>query len=640
MTTPSTSDDLGTLMKVFTDSVREAMLAKPSKSHAPKRQLRTRQADKYISFLERVGETFGCKLTGHLVEQRQRRNEQLAINKLPPELLVKTFSLYLQDRSTKLHVRQLHVLAQVCTRWLELVKHSASLWGVISTDELESFRLALAKSKSSPLDIKFLRYRNLASIHSQVMEEFKEAVFSQSYRWHSLQLVGDTADFEKAMILLAPLRLVDLDISHEPPSPYYPTAGVVETIIPEELLSQLRHLSLAYVSLRWNPSALSRLRTLKLGDLSDKGRPSLSTLISILHASPRLEELRIAGKSVDISPLERHTPLELPSLTIISLKASSDIIQHLLILLRIPQCTYFFLDILPGSPQNIFDTSIMHVEECLRSIITSCDKIEVTLSPNRIRMASKAVNAEFGLSRPLHSPPDPLRWFDGLLESIIPQPSVVLSIHGWDWAAEECPILKSTSNIIRLTITYSETDALRWIERLSEPVTSSEGAHWQLPRLKWLTFSECRSYGKPLLAMIRRRYGKAETGGESVYVDSDERESGEDTGGGMGRAKAKTSQRLTRHSHPDRMSKSGVDVDQKIGGICSAQLPAPLEGLSIMGQSDVRYSTFVQLEQIVGGSRVVWEDPDDVNEGDEYYDEYGYGFDNSSGGSSFENPLG
>ncbi|KAG8853072.1 hypothetical protein FRB96_008450, partial [Tulasnella sp. 330] len=36
-------------------------------SHASKRQLRTRQADKHISFLERVGETFGCKLTGHFV---------------------------------------------------------------------------------------------------------------------------------------------------------------------------------------------------------------------------------------------------------------------------------------------------------------------------------------------------------------------------------------------------------------------------------------------------------------------------------------------------------------------------------------------------------------------------------------------
>ncbi|KAG9009423.1 hypothetical protein FRB94_012080 [Tulasnella sp. JGI-2019a] len=640
---------LEALTRVFTDSIKEAIQAKSGKRVVPRRQLRTRQADRFIELIETVGETFQRNIAHHIVQYRRSRNDQLAIHQLPVELIVKIFSLSLQDRSMTDHVRRLHNLAQVSTRWLELVKDSASLWGVVSIDEMHAFRLALRKSKNAPLDVKFNSgHGSLIGWNPHDRRDFVEVVLGQRHRWRSVQLSGPTTEFERAMILEQTPKLVDLDISHGSLAWGYGQINMgVETFLPEEVLGRLRHLSLSEVSLMWNPSVLSGLKTLKLENLMDRGRPTLSTLISILQSSPSLEELEITGKSVEVSPMENTTAVDLPCLTTISLlKPQPEIVQPILKRLRIPRCTKFLLDMVSGLPTGIFKTDMTHIESCLRRIIASHGKVEITVSPERISLATRTkVTDTFTLL----FTPLPLPWVDHLLGSVVCPLSMALIIHGWDWVAKECPIPKNTSGVSSLAITYSRADAVAWIQRLSEPVSTGEEVHWQLPNLKRLTLNECRSYGKPLLTMIQRRYGWDQGGQAGVRVASEDGISDDDEDDEDDKHKHDEADNQARMPgragvvDPSDVEYSKGDREPPTTVTLPLRLPAPLESLSLLGNNDVDYSIYAQLEKIIGRARIAWEDPEDVAEDDENEDdvdyfEGGYGYNNSSD-DSFEYPV-
>ncbi|KAG9039683.1 translation initiation factor eIF3 subunit g [Tulasnella sp. JGI-2019a] len=554
---PAIPNGLEALTRVFTDSIKEAMRVESGKPVVLGRQLRTRQADRFIELIGTIGETFQRNIAHHIVQCRRRRNVQLAIYQLPVELIVKIFSLSLQDRSMTDRVRWLHNLAQVSTRWLELIKDSASLWSVVSVSEMQSLCIALRKSKNAPLDVEF--DGSLIGWNPQDRRDFLEAILGQRHRWRSIQLSGPTTKFERAMILEQVPKLVDLGIA--PGLLVWEDGQGAETSIPEEVLGGLQHLSLSEVSLQWNPSVLSGLKTLKLEDLMERGRPTLSTLIAILQASPSLEELRITGKSVEVSPIEDTTTVDLPCLTTISLlKSQPEIAQPILERLRIPQCTKFLLDVVSGLPTDTSKTDMTHIENCLRRIIASHGKVEVTVSPERISLATRinATDIPVLLFTPLSLP-----WVDHLLESIVCPLSIAHIIHGWNCVTEQCPIPRNTSDISSLAITSSQTDAVAWIQRLSEPVSNGEEVYWQLPSLKRLTLNECRSFGEPLLTMIQRRNGWS--GGEHGGVKvAGEDEISEDEAGKHGDGEDDKHEHNEADIHAGRR-RAGADASNRAG---------------------------------------------------------------------------
>ncbi|KAG8985954.1 hypothetical protein FRB94_003253 [Tulasnella sp. JGI-2019a] len=104
------------------------------------------------------------------------------IDNLPVKLLVEIFGYtsgvygsFVDDQSTSSYVSKLHNMAQVCRRWLEIIKDAAKLWAFVMDRTPTYASLVLKQSQSHAFSLSITSCPLDMSLYT--------AVLSHSHRW-------------------------------------------------------------------------------------------------------------------------------------------------------------------------------------------------------------------------------------------------------------------------------------------------------------------------------------------------------------------------------------------------------------------------------------------------------------------------
>ncbi|KAG9009584.1 hypothetical protein FRB94_011847 [Tulasnella sp. JGI-2019a] len=538
-------------------------------------------ADKDIAIAEDAVNKLNLRLMKLISSHRRDRNQDVAINQLPAEVLVKIFfhslgGLYATQFS------QLHMLAQVSIGWSQLIKGTPELFGFVTTNGTpEHARRMLRLSKYAPLDIQYCKDPFSTSRAAELLE----ALLSEAYRWRSIEmsdvLPGMVNDvFQRSTPMLRDVHIV--------------STGFGEQIcLGPETLGRLRYLTLERATLRWDPSNLKDLKSLELCRIGAEGRISLLQLLEILRASPGIQVLRLGTESVAEAPPppENYTPIELSqlskiSLTDLSLNTTHDLLKSV----RIPNCKFFTVKCLyvPApvpATTALFDSSTRHVEPVVRSILQSIGPISISLNPVMMLVHGTGDGVRLEVDLPMVPRSGSIAWFESMTDSLLSSASISVTIAGTPESGGPFPILRHPS-ISKVQIMDSFIEAGRWIAYLKAPQTTDGILAWPLPRLKRLTFDDCDIDPEDLLKMVRFRYGKEEEEDVQIFDGS---------GGG----------------------KRWVGWDER-----PDQPPASLELLDVTGSGYLDINDLEKFEEVI--ENFIWDNPDEEEEiiyEDEYYDD-------------------
>lgn len=220
--------------------------------------------------------------------------------------------------------------------WADVAINTPVLWSRISVsqhDGLEKARRKLTRSKSCPLDVTInfgARMEYSGRVTEQVihaMDLIRPALwrtksFSLSVpnrpQAHAalLRCQEDAPMLETLSIRIYHAMQEDVPAYSNPPLPLF-----------NGRTPRLRSCSLTSFNFGWDTRLVTRLRVLKLGGYFNSFSPSPSTLLTILHQCPELEELALrnlyidsdsCGHSDDIVPAPTTKPVQLPRLTKLS----------------------------------------------------------------------------------------------------------------------------------------------------------------------------------------------------------------------------------------------------------------------------------------------------------------------------------
>lgn len=206
-----------------------------------------------------------------------------SIDDLPEEVLIQLFHSVLELDFFCNPLRRA-ALALVCKQWHRIVYGSPSLWTRISTRYSPTQTiLALEKSQPIPIAIAFSFSGDAVDgafiIACDHMHRWKDA-------WINLGILQQQALYN---LLSTPAPLLEKIYITGPP---YPLSELRINLFNGQA-PRLRHLHLNALGIPWDAAFLSSLVTLDLTQLRAH-RPTISELMSILHASPQLSILRLA----------------------------------------------------------------------------------------------------------------------------------------------------------------------------------------------------------------------------------------------------------------------------------------------------------------------------------------------------------
>ncbi|KAG8946835.1 hypothetical protein FRC04_011382 [Tulasnella sp. 424] len=237
------------------------------------------------------------------------KHDPISFRRLPPEIL----TLVLLEAApskwySRLYYSALFDIREVCKQWMEIVDATPSLWTSIWLEfKLDLVSMILVKSKTQPLSIwyddqTFAGYKQLPEDH---ISAFLGLVAPSSRRWEFLdyrascyaphgRLLGLPFDLLRQLNILLSANIK------------YPSK-----INAPRLVS----LDVHRCSLNWH--SVAGLRSLEI-DQNTEG-PDLSELITVLRASPNLEELKVERNwpmTATIDPESVHPlpPISLPNL--------------------------------------------------------------------------------------------------------------------------------------------------------------------------------------------------------------------------------------------------------------------------------------------------------------------------------------
>lgn len=240
------------------------------------------------------------------------------VHRLPLEIfswiLILTKGLETWDPHT------LRNLAMVSGYWFNVVMSTPQLWAVVKYDKslpnpLKEVYSALQRSQNSHLTV----------TADSGNEEFFEAVGLQSKRWRSIRLTGfETAAVMETLQLPCP-ALESLHVR----------CIVDSSTIPRPLDiaygTNLRHLHLDHVGLRWDvrlPSSLRSLHLCRLGRWNTPTvPPTVTQILTMLGSSPDLERLSLqyittsTSEALPTDDDRRGAKVALPRLQSVELRA-------------------------------------------------------------------------------------------------------------------------------------------------------------------------------------------------------------------------------------------------------------------------------------------------------------------------------
>lgn len=442
--------------------------------------------------------------------QRQQ-DEDSTINQLPTEILVKILYLALQG-SLDHWFDRLHTIAQVCTLWAGIAKTEPSFWAVLlSSHTPKTMQRVLERSKSAPLDVQYNRTSPQTAGNDIILDK----IIAQAYRWRSAKLMeAGIRELGRLGSVVAPfledLTLIEKDdlITHD--------------LLGGSNLDRLRYLTLEYVALTWRSNAFSDLRTLSLSFLEDMG-PSMDLIFEMRRASPSLAELTLRG----LLPTEStapQAPIHLPDLKQIMIIGLPPVSTHdLFATLRIPNCT--FASIRPASTDiAIFDSSTEHIIDVFRSILSTMERIELTvrisgkvdLFSMNFNQSTDRPDTSVGLYLTDLSLVSAASWLIPLFPVFRPdrRRHIGLNLKQRFAGAPElsfddhlAPILRHLSQASELVVHHAPNSTLSGnvIRFLATPTTTYPS--WPLAGLRNLSFQGLAPDMAALVDMVRRRYG-------------------------------------------------------------------------------------------------------------------------------------
>ncbi|KAG8983982.1 hypothetical protein FRB93_006856 [Tulasnella sp. JGI-2019a] len=544
------------------------------------------EADEITQKVEGIVDQPDANILRHLTERRTRRNDLLPLFQLPHELLIKILSFSIYDPWNEgSHVAKLHSLAQVSTRFANLVKYSPSLWNIVSDYNPSDLPLIITKSKDASLDIFF----NGKDHSSLVTSVFQGMVLHQSHRWRSVTFSASKSEFgQRLMEQLPAPRLRTLRIRHWK---FWERKTVV---VRGEKLRGLHHLTLSGVFVKFGSGIPSGLRTLELRELREGGRPSLTEILAVLRASPELNRLELGCESLESSSQANgitEGSLELPYLLSLKLDLGWEMVQTVLTYLRFPNCIDMAVTARPPSSPSISIVLPAHVIDRACSIIAAKGQPVITLTTMTAALVAGPAHSEalyLYLPLPLE---DQIQWVDTTLES------AQLSAHPIALEAKFHPLPETNvptppipshiHHITSLQLAGMGEGVVSWLKLLSEPVrTDSECGHWHLPCLEDLDLEIwLESQTEALLTMLGRRYGR-DTQLDEGSIPSDPAKIGDQEG-------------IANEYYNDRKASPSTTSPLK--------LPVPLEKLTIQAHPHISKDAAQELESIIGRGKVSWE---------------------------------
>ncbi|KAG8858232.1 hypothetical protein FRB96_005361 [Tulasnella sp. 330] len=284
----------------------------------------------------------------------QKKYSKPVFARLPLELVTQIFWLAARCNACD-YIPRLHILANVCKTWAEIIKATPSLWPIVSSQRpIFEWIAALRLSGSCPI---VLLQRDDST---RAREGFWSAAVKHAHRWKVAHVRAEDAKCLSALeTVSAPLlRTLQLE-ARRPDLGARPLVGAqAETQLPGRantshpaLVSslfrggapQLTHVELRNVAIKsWKSSVLSGLRILEIKDVASHG-PSVQQIFDVLGACPDLEQLSLHNIIIigdTPSESEQYETIQLLRLNRISLvRLAATVVSQILSTVLAPSCT-------------------------------------------------------------------------------------------------------------------------------------------------------------------------------------------------------------------------------------------------------------------------------------------------------------
>lgn len=280
----------------------------------------TRQCEHPMVALLRSGPSMDDerrRLDAAILQLVRQRNRLAPISCLPPELLACIFSWV----TMPYRLENLLLITSICRHWRHVALADPTLWSVLEFNELDMALDFLERSRGSKLETSLVC--GLAAENGLSIPFILKLLFSSMQRTKALKISCSQQIVEQHTQLFRSFRAPHLHQLH-----FHGEEGTVR--IPHDLFNfyhpNLLHVSLWSASIPWDSPLLHSLHSLDLSRISETAQPSLSELLFILSACPRLERLSLnkAGPRFTLGEMEADLPnVKLPYLSSIYIAHSS-----------------------------------------------------------------------------------------------------------------------------------------------------------------------------------------------------------------------------------------------------------------------------------------------------------------------------
>ncbi|KAG8988288.1 hypothetical protein FRB94_014747 [Tulasnella sp. JGI-2019a] len=440
------------------------------------------------------------------------------IDNLPVELLVEIFGytsgIYgsFFGAHTSPYISKLHGMAQVCRRWLEIIKDAAKLWTFV-TDRTPAYAsLALKRSQSHTINL---------SIASRPLDRLLyAAVLNHSHRWIRADIRLSRPNQEALHMLetvSAPmLRHLKLVV------PSWNTNTVVTLDLFPDQPPKLASLALIAVSIhRWNsPIFGCHLHSLVISRTYSSG-PTREDLVGIFRACPTLENMDlsfITFPGETSRSLAQGLPVQLPLLrTLLLSQISSNDLIDIARMAEIPRCRNYSVFRCRRKLRSVTLPAITgQIQRPFEACIASSRSLEVHLKNNCIHIICRPIqspSSDFNLKlSELLSCAKVIEWLNSILlvrrPPLSPLPIDVHLQYSQPLRPPPSPSdLLRLSNVQSLTISDSSgftTNQL--VVALSTPRDLEDGSNgWMWPGLREMNVEAFNDPMRSLFHMVKMR---------------------------------------------------------------------------------------------------------------------------------------
>ncbi|KAG8988300.1 hypothetical protein FRB94_003393 [Tulasnella sp. JGI-2019a] len=434
--------------------------------------------------------------------------------KLPVELLIKIFSYasglcgryYLDTQTTGHYAPKLHIMAQVCRQWLEIIKAAPELWTFVTDRDPKNAIVALDRSKSHPVGIGLREVPFNGSLYAVAL--------NNSQRWVRADIRFSPSDqlalHELAEVSVPILQRLQLEFF------YWDEDTVFVSDLFRDHPPRLTSLDLIQVAIRqWNsPIFGPHLHSLKLTRLRTSN-PTREDLWGIFHACPELNHLELTHVNFS-GEMPQGPRVQLPLLAALLLRplSPSDAVD-IARMIETPRCRHYSVSRGLETPDALALSAVaLQVQPLFESCIASSSSLFVHLDGFWIRITCRRgepPHSDFKLKLgKVGSCEKVLDWLIGIIARSPLLSPIPVDVH-LEYRLQRS-LSPSPSDLLRLSSVRSLTIAdlygytNKLAESLSVPKDLEDGSDgWLWPGLREVTIRDFDGPSATLLHMVKTR---------------------------------------------------------------------------------------------------------------------------------------